>query len=182
MGIHDKDDKKTPVTTEQAAAKVQTIESLFKGDEIQKRFNDMLGKKSAGFISSVIQITRNNKLLAKANPESIMNAAAMAAALDLPINHNLGLAWIVPYGNEAQFQLGWKGFVQLALRTGKYEKINVIEVYENQFKSFDALSEDLDCNFKVKGKGKVVGYAAYLELKEGFKKTVYWDKEEVEAH
>ena len=122
MGIHDKDDKKTPVTTEQAAAKVQTIESLFKGDEIQKRFNDMLGKKSAGFISSVIQITRNNKLLAKANPESIMNAAAMAASLDLPINQNLGYAWIIPYGNEAQFQMGAKGFIKKPFTQDQFMK------------------------------------------------------------
>ena len=159
-----------------------TTKDLFRKEDIQKRFEQLLGKKAQGFISSVLQTVGNNKLLATASPETILNAAATAAALDLPINQNLGFAWIVPYKGKAQFQMGWKGFVQLALRTGQYKQINVIEVYENQFKSFNSLTEELDCDFLKEGEGDVVGYAGYFELVNGMKKTVYWTKESVTKH
>lgn len=164
----------------------QTTKDLFAQINIQKRFDDILGAKSQGFISSVMSTVNNNRLLANADPMTVLTAAVTAATLDLPINQNLGFAWIVPYKNrgksEAQFQMGWKGYVQLALRTGQYEKLNVVEVYENQFKSFNKLTEDLDVDMEVTGGGAVVGYAAYFELINGFKKTVYWTKEEVKKH
>ena len=106
----------------------------------------------------------------------------MAATLDLPINQNLGFAWIVPYGNAAQFQMGWKGYVQLANRTGQYKAINVTEVYENQFTSFNRLTEELDADFSIVGSGSVVGYVAYFKLLNGFEKTVFWTTEEVKQH
>lgn len=159
-----------------------TLGALFNQDNVKMRFEEMLGKKANGFISSVIQTVNNNKLLKNADPNTVLTAAATAATLDLPINQNLGFAWIVPYKGQAQFQMGWKGYVQLALRTGQYEKINVIEVYESQFESFDVLTEDLVANFKMKPEGEVVGYAAYFQLVNGMKKTVYWSKEQVVKH
>lgn len=159
-----------------------TTKELFAQINVKERFEALLGNKAPGFISSVLQTVNDNKLLAKASPVTILNAAATAASLDLPINQNLGFAWIVPYGNEAQFQIGWKGFVQLALRTGLYKRINVIEVYENQFVSFNAMTEELNANFGIEGEGEIVGYASYLKLNSGFEKTVYWSKIKVKNH
>lgn len=168
----------------QAPAKQQqvTVKSLFGRDTVKNKFEEMLGKKTQGFVSSVLQIVSNNKLLAKADPMTILNAAATAASLDLPINQSLGRAWIVPYGNAAQFQIGYKGFVELAQRTGQYESINAISVHANQFESFNYLTEELKGNFGIPGDGNVVGYAAHFKILNGFTKTVYWTKEEVIAH
>lgn len=159
-----------------------TTKGMFAQASVQKRFEQLLGDKSQGFISSVLQVVNNNKLLQNANPNTILNAASTGAILDLPINQSLGFAWIVPYKGEAQFQIGWKGLVQLALRTGQYQRINVVEVYENQFTSFDALSEELDADFSIDGEGSVVGYAAYFKLINGMEKKVYWSKEKVIKH
>jgi recombination protein RecT len=165
-----------------AVAPMQHIKSLMNSDSIKAKFAELLGNKSAGFITGVLQVVSNNKLLEKASPNSIYNAAATAAILDLPINNSLGFAYIVPYGSDAQFQLGYKGLIQLAQRTGKYKAINATPVYENQFKSFNALTEELDADFTKSGEGKVVGYAAYFKLVNGFEKTSYWPIEKVNAH
>lgn len=160
----------------------KSISKVLAQDSVQKRFSEMLGKKAPGFISSILQVVNGNNLLQKAEPATILNAAATAASLDLPINPNLGFAYIVPYKGKAQFQMGWKAYVQLALRTGQYQAINVVEVYENQFRSFNAMTEFLECDFSIEGSGKVVGYAAYFRLSNGFEKTTFWSKEKVLDH
>jgi len=159
-----------------------TVNQYFNSESVQQKFEKMLGQKSAGFISSVLQTVNNNNLLAKADPATILNAAATAASLDLPINQSLGRAWIVPFKGQAQFQIGYKGFVELAQRSGRYKSINAIEVYENQYNAFNALTEQIDADFSVDGTGKVVGYAAHFELLNGFTKTVFWSREKVEQH
>lgn len=159
-----------------------SVVSVFNQKTVQERFAQLLGEKAQGFITSVLQVTQNNKLLKVANPQSVLNAAATAAALDLPINQNLGYAWIVPYKGEAQFQMGWKGYVQLALRTGEYQRINAIPVYGNQFKSWNAMTENLEADFNIEGSGNAVGYVAYFRLNNGLEKTVYWSREKVEQH
>jgi recombination protein RecT len=159
-----------------------TTKDLFGQKTIQQRFEAILGKKAQGFISSVLQVINSNKLLASADPATVLNAAATAASLDLPINPNLGFAWIVPYKGQAQFQIGWKGFVQLALRTGQYQRLNATEVYENQFISFNRLTESLEANFNIEGEGEIVGYAAYFKLNNGMEKMAYWSKDEVIKH
>lgn len=159
-----------------------TTKDIFGQKSIQQRFEAILGKKAQGFISSVLQVINGNRLLKTADPQTVLNAAATAASLDLPINPNLGFAWLVPYKGKAQFQMGWKGFVQLALRTGQYQRINVTEVYENQFKSFNRLTEELIADFDVEGKGEIVGYASYFRLNNGMEKMTYWSKEEVINH
>lgn len=159
-----------------------TIKTIFEKDAVKSKMNELLGSRAAGFVTSVLQVTSNNSLLSKAEPMSVYNAAMTAAALDLPINQNLGFAWIVPYKGQAQFQMGWKGYVQLAQRTGQYSKINAVKVYENQFKSFSALHEELDADFNVSPEGAVVGYAAYFKLINGFEKTTYWSKEQATEH
>jgi recombination protein RecT len=169
-------ENKTPVKIE------NTIKTFFEKPAVKNRFAEMLGKRSNQFISSVLQITANNSMLKNADPISVYNSALMAATLDLPINQNLGFAWIVPYGKAAQFQLGVKGLVQLAQRSGQYLNINVIEVYENQFVSFNTLTENLTANFDLPGDGKIIGYAAYFKLINGFEKTCFWTTEKVIQH
>ena len=158
------------------------IRAYIESDAIKKQFTKLLGEKAQGFITGVLQVVNNNNLLQKATPQTIYNAAATAAILDLPINNSLGFAYIVPYGSQAQFQLGYKGLIQLAQRTGLYKAINATPVFENQFKSFNALTEELDADFSVDGEGAVVGYAAYFKLLNGFEKTVYWSMSRVKKH
>jgi len=159
-----------------------TTKQLFGQVSVQQRFEQLLGNKAPGFITSVLQAVQNNGLLSKADPNTVLNAAATAAALDLPIQHSLGFAYIVPYKGQAQFQLGYRGLVQLALRSGQYKNINVIAVFENQYKGFNALTEELDADFTIEGKGAVAGYVAYMKLNNGFCKTVFWSLAKVTEH
>lgn len=159
-----------------------TIKTLLAQENVKKRFEEILGKKAQGFISSVINVAQNNNLLAKAEPQTILSAAVVAATLDLPIDPNLGFSYIVPYSNKAQFQMGYRGFIQLALRSGQYQKMNVVPVYENQFKSYNKLTEELDADFSLTGEGEVKGYAAYFKLLNGFEKTAFFYKEDLLAH
>ena len=161
---------------------VAKLSELIKTDKVKEKFDQILGERAPQYMSSMLQIVNNNSLLKKADPITVLNAVATAAILDLPINPNLGYAWIVPYKGEAQFQIGWKGFVQLALRTGQYKALNVVEVYENQFTSFNSLTEDLVSDFSLPPEGKIIAYAAYLKLTTGFEKTVFWTKEKVTNH
>lgn len=100
---------------------------------------------------------------------------AEAATLDLPINPNLGFAYVVPYGNQAQFQMGWRGFVQLAMRSGQYKTINVNEIYEEIKKSNRFTGE---YEFGERSSDKIVGYMAYFSLINGFEKFLYMSKED----
>ena len=122
-----------------------TLKSMINDERTKNKFKELLGNKAAGFLTSLLNTTNGNKQLQEAEPQSILKAGAIAATLDLPIDPNLGFAYIVPYKNkykdetgnwreknEAQFQLGYKGFIQLAIRTGQYKKINVTELYEVQ--------------------------------------------------
>lgn len=155
---------------------------LFSDKKITNKFHELLGKRAPQFMTSVLQVVNGNDKLRTADPLSIYNAAATAATMDLPVNQNLGFSWIVPYQGKAQFQMGYKGYIQLAQRTGQYLRINVVEVYANQFKSFNALTEELDVDFAVEGTGEAVGYCAYFKMVNGFEKTIYWTKAKVNAH
>ncbi|WP_167571717.1 recombinase RecT [Aquimarina algiphila] len=151
-------------------------------DSIQDQFKSILGEKAQSYISSALQVVNSDKYLSSADPQTVLHAVATAAILDLPINPSLGFAWVVAYKGKAQFQVGWKGFVQLAIRSGQYKKLNVTEVYENQFTAHNALTEEIVANFNLVGKGEVVGYAAYFRLHNGMEKTVFWSKQKVIDH
>jgi len=162
-----------------------TTKDFFSKDAVKNKFQELLGKRSAGFITSVLQICNNNDLLANAEPASIFNAAAMAATLDLPINANLGFAYIVPYGGEAQFQIGYKGFIQLAQRSGQVKKIYASEIYEGEISKADPLS-GYEFDFSNRGTSeqstKIVGFASRLELINGFESTLYMTVEQLKSH
>ena len=157
------------------------IEALLSKEATRKRFSDVLGKKTAGFLSSVLSAYNTNPSLQECEPASVLSSAMIAATLDLPINANLGFAYIVPYKGKATFQMGWKGFVQLAMRSGQYETLNVTEVYEGQIKKVNPFTGDIEfCNEKTSD--KVIGYVAYERLLNGFWKFVYMTKEDADKH
>lgn len=157
-----------------------TLKSMLGNDNVKARFQEILGKKAPGFISSILSVANSNTLLQKADPKTVMNAAVIAATLDLPINPSLGFAYIVPFGGQAQFQLGYKGFVQLAMRSGQYKTINVREVYEGEIVSENKFTGEYE--FGEKTSNNVVGYMAYFKLVNGFEKFLYMSKDELEAH
>lgn len=155
---------------------------------IQKKFSDMLGKKSAGFLTSVMSVAQNNTLLAKAEPNSVVLAAGQAAALDLPINPNLGYAAIVPYNDKksgkclAQFQIMRDGWVELAMRTGQVTAIANECVFDGELVLQNRFTDTYIFDESKKKSDKIIGYMAYIRLANGFEKTVYWTIEQCKAH
>lgn len=169
----------------QAAART-TVKGLMCQVDVKKRFEDILGKKAPGFISSVINVAKSPRL-ADAEPNSIMASAVVAATLDLPIDPNLGFAYIVPYndkkqGKIAQFQMGYKGFIQLAMRSGQYKTINAAPVFENDLKKINRLTGEIEFNDNPEPSTKIVGYVGYFRLINGFEKALYMTREELEIH
>lgn len=167
-----------------------TVKGFFERDIVQAKFKELLGKKAQGFVTSVLQVVNSNELLKKASPDSIFNAAATAATLDLPINNNLGFAYIVPYNVKqpdgsfkqvAQFQMGYKGFIQLAQRSGQFKTISATAIYEGQIIEENPLTGYV-FDFKAKKSDTIIGYASYFELINGFQKTLYIPIEQMKAH
>ena len=158
-----------------------TVKGYFEKDTVKQKFNEILGEKSENFITSVLQAVNDNNHLSSCDPASIFNAAAMAAILDFPINKNLGEAYILPYGNKAQFQIGYKGFIQLAIRSGQYETIGATPIYDGQIVSNNPLT-GFKFDFSVPKKGSPIGYAASFKLLNGFEKTIYMTHGELVEH
>ena len=158
------------------------IKSIILKDNTAERFEQILGKNSQSFISSLLQVITENKKLQDCDPATIMNAAATAAVCKLSILPSLGHAYIIPYGSQAQFQIGWKGLVRLGLRTKQYSFMNVKEIHESQFVSFNPFFEDLQLDFNKKPEGEIVGYAAAFTLVSGFKKIDFWTMDQVKEH
>ena len=177
----------TPNTKLTPAQKAHRLKDFFQAPAVQAKMRELLDKNAASFATSAMQIANSNPMLLDAEPMSIFNAAVMAATLNLPINNNLGFAYIVPYRNkgrvEAQFQLGYKGFIQLAQRSGQFERLVSLPVYEAQL-----IEEDPINGFKFDWKQKPaeneqpVGYYAYFKLINGFTAELYMTREQVEAH
>jgi len=177
------------------AVGVKALSSFLNSDGIKNKFTEILGQKGVGFISSVLSVVSSNQSLANADQNSIYTAALLAASLDLPINQNLGFAYIVPYNAKqsdgsfkqmAQFQLGYKGFKQLAQRTGQFKYINESDVRKGEIKNYDRLTGDITFEWiqdtTERLKQPIVGYVSYFELQNGFKSTFYMSVEEIEAH
>lgn len=176
----------TPATKQPA-----TLQSMLSNDGIKKRFEEIMGKKAPAFISSIISATKATPSLMKCEPDSIISSAVIAATLDLPIQPSLGFAWMVPYKKKlpngqfvdvAQFQVGWRGIYQLAMRTGQYKAINAEVVYEGELVGENRFTGEYEFNPKGKVSDKVIGYMAYFKLTTGFEKTIYWPKEKIEYH
>jgi len=165
-------------------------------DDIRKRFADVLGQKANQYMASIVNVVSGNQMLQKSTPNSILAAAFVAATYDLPIDSNLGFAAIVPYYDNrnkvynAQFQMMYKGFVQLAIRSSAYENMNVAEVYEDEVVSYNPITGELElvkdfseCMQRNNGeKDKIVGYYAWFRLLSGFKKELYMTRKECDNH
>lgn len=162
-----------------------TPQQVFKNDSIQKRFEKILGENARGFVTSVLQVINDSSKLQKASSDSVYSAAMTAASLDLPVNPNLGFAYIIPYDNKggcvATFQLGYRGYIQLAQRTGMYDTISSTEIYEGQLVKENPLT-GYEFDFDVRVSDTVIGYASYFKLHNGFNKTLYMSKDEIENH
>lgn len=163
-----------------------SLKGMLSNDNIKNRFNEILGKNSAAFISSLLAVANNNELLMKSDPATIIGAGATAAAMNLPVNQNFGFAYIIPFHNgktnryEAQFQLGYKGYIQLAMRTGQYKAINAVPVYEGEVKCVNRFTGEYE--FGERTGDEIIGYMAYFKLINGFEKFLYMDIEEMQAH
>lgn len=163
-----------------------TPQQVFKNNSIVKRFEKILGENARGFVTSVLQVINDSDKLKKADPDSVYSAAMIAASLNLPINPNLGFAYIIPYnikgrGLVAQFQMGYKGYIQLAQRTGMYKTISTAAIYDGQLVSENPLT-GYEFDFNVRASDTIIGYASYFKLINGFEKTFYMTAEEVEDH
>ncbi len=180
----------TKTTTAVATKEIPlTLQGIVARVDVKKRFEEMLGAKANMFLSSLMSLQNANPQLKAAEPWSIVQAAAIAAALDLPINQSLGRAFIIPYGNLAQFQLGAKGFVELAIRTMQYKNIHTTEVYRDEIRRWDALTGEFESmpqeTWKLRDKGDfrdIVGYLAHFKLLAGFEKSLYMTVNEIKLH
>lgn len=159
-----------------------TLKELLRKEDVRKRFEEILGNKAPGFISSIINVANNNPDLQKLDPRKVVACAAVAAAMDLPIDPNLGFAYIVPYKGQPQFQMGYRGYIQLAMRTGAYKTINATHVYEGEIKRWNRITGEIEFSEDGPKSDKVVGYIAYFRLINGFEKYEYWPVERVIAH
>lgn len=164
------------------------LKSALNTESVKNKFNEMLGKKSAGFITSITSVVQNNDLLQKADVNSIILAAAQAASLDLPINPNLGFAAIIPFNDKknnrcvATFQIMRDGWVDLCLRTGQFEYIANEIVYEGELVEKNRFTDTYVFDESKRKSDKVIGYMASFKLTNGYRKTVYMTVEEAKAH
>lgn len=155
----------------------------------QTYLESVLATKKNSFVNNISSLVANNATLQACQPLSVIYAGIKATALDLPLDPNLGFAYVIPYNNrkagitEAQFQIGYKGFIQLAIRSGQFRTINVTDVKEGEVKHFDLLTGETRFEaLPAREKLPTVGYAAFIRLTNGFEKTLYMTKEEVDAH
>lgn len=172
-------------TNTQQLTPVQRLKNALSAESVKEQFKNALADSAPLFVASLIDIYASDRNLQECEPGAVIMEALKAATLRLPINKNLGFAYIVPYRNrgkmEPQMQIGYKGLIQLAMRTGEYRYLNADVVYEGELKGYDKLTGHLDLSGEKKS-DRVVGYFAYLELLNGFSKTVYWTKEQVIEH
>lgn len=184
-------------------SEIAIVKNLLAEENVKKRFTDVLGKKAPQFLASIVNVMSASPQLKVCNATSVVSAAFVAASLDLPIDSNLGFAAIVPYDKKvkdengvwkkvkmAQFQMMYKGFVQLAIRTGEYEKMNCSEVYQDELKEYNPITGECqfvsdfnECHQRANGEAdKIVGYYAWFRLKSGFVKELFMSKTEVLNH
>jgi recombination protein RecT len=177
-----------------AKSKMESLKSILGADSIQAQFKNALAENAPAFMASIIDLFGGDPYLQNCDPAQVVMQALKAAVLKLPINKSLGFAYIVPF-NESfkdaqgqwqkrqvpQFQLGYKGYIQLALRTNQYRIINADVVYQGQLVKTNKLTGEFNFDGPIQSE-TIIGYFAHLELNGGFSKTLYMTKEKVLAH
>lgn len=156
------------------------LPALLETDAVKKRFVEVLDKNAPNFIQSLLTVYNSSEELRKCDARSILAAAGLAATLKLSVSPALGHAYIIPFKGQAQFQLGWRGLVQLAHRSGKYVALNAGVVHEGEIRGVDCITGELIRGEKISD--EVIGYSAYMRLTNGFEHALYMTKEEIEAH
>lgn len=171
----------------------QTFSAFLATDAMKKKINEMVGGKDGQqFVTAIISAVSTNPQLAECENSSIVSAALLGQALKLSPSPQLGQYYIVPFNNSdkgckvAQFQLGYKGYIQLAIRSGQYKKINVLAIKEGELIEYDPLNEEIKVNLiedeELREQAETIGYYAMFEYMNGFRKTIYWTKQKMEAH
>ena len=175
----------------------QIMNAMLDGENLRNRFQELLGQRTPQFISSIVSLVNADEKMQKAffeSPMTVIQSALKAASFDLPIDQNLGYAFIYPFNNykdgekkmEATFILGWKGMHQLAIRTGAYRTINVVDIREGELKSYNRLKEEINIQFiedeDEREKKSVIGYVGYYKLINGAEKTIYMTVKQIENH
>ena len=179
------------------------LNGILDGEKMRRRFDELLGKRTPQFLSSLVSMINDNKDLQQAfyqSPMSVIKSALQAASYDLPIDPALGFAYIVPFNNkykddqgnwlkkkQATFVIGYKGMTQLCLRTGAYARIpDAVDVREGELISYDRLTGDAEFRWiedeDEREKLPIIGYAGYFRLKNGAEKTIYMTRKQVENH
>lgn len=159
----------------------QMMSGIVNSTATKKLLENTLKENAGTFAASIIDLYNTDTYLQKCDPKQVFGECLKAASLDLPINKHLGFAYIVPYKGVPQFQIGYKGMIQLVMRTGAYKYINAGPVYEGEYLGEDKLTGDIDLG-GAKTSDTVVGYFAYIETSNGFSKAMYWTKEKVISH
>lgn len=178
----------------------QTFSAFLATDAMKRKVNEMVGgEKGQQFITSIISAVSTNPQLAECENSSIVAAALLGQSLNLTPSPQLGQYYLVPFNKTiknadgssyqikvAQFQLGYKGYIQLAIRSGYYKKINVLAIKEGELIKYDPLSEEIEVKLieddEVRENTQTIGYYAMFEYMNGFRKTLYWTKKKMLAH
>ena len=176
----------------------QLMNSILDGEGMRKRFQDLMGERAPQFISSIVSLVNADKDLQRAfyeSPMTVIQSALKAATFDLPVEPSLGYAYIVPFNNykdgvkrmEASFIIGYKGMVQLCLRTGAYARVpDAVDVREGELVSYDRLTGDAEFRWIEDEDQRealpIIGYAGYFRLKNGAEKTIYMTVKQIEGH
>lgn len=166
-----------------------SVKTLLEQEAVKNKIKELLKNKEQTFVTSLLSITNSNPKLNECEPNTVLMAALTATSLDLPINQNLGYAYIIPYKNNttgtmvAQFQVGYKGLIQLAQRSGVFKTLNVTDIRQGEIKSNNIMTGEIELNFiQDRNELPVVGYLAYFKLTNGFEKILYMTVEELQKH
>lgn len=164
---------------------IDKLKSILSAGSVQEQFKNALGANSSSFVASVIDLYNTDKSLQTCDPNQVVMEALRAAVLKLPLNKSLGFAYVLSFKNKGvptpAFIIGYKGLIQLALRTGEYRHINADIVYEGEIKGRDKLTGAIDFTGE-RTSDKVMGYFAHIELMNGFQKTLYSEVQEIAKH
>lgn len=166
----------------------QKFTVAIQGDAYKKLINNTLGdsKRASRFIASITSAVSTNPQLQECDAGSILSGALLGESLNLSPSPQLGQYYLVPFGGKAQFILGYKGYLQLAIRSGQYKKINVLAIKEGELNHYNPLDEEIDVTLiddeEVRENATTIGYYAMFEYFNGFRKTMYWSKAKMEAH
>jgi len=164
-----------------AISPINQMKELVNNTALNKMFKDALKENSGAFLSSLIDLYNSDTNLQKCEAKDVIMEALKAATLKLPINKQLGFAYIVPYKDVPQFQLGYKGYIQLAMRTGQYQNLNAGIIYEGMEIKNNYLAGTIEIHGDKQSDNEI-GYFAYFKLINGFEKCLYMSKEDITKH